>query len=158
MNKIRIISSEKEIITSVQINEKRSRIPWDSLTQTNALETVSKATALLYAPAVGYIRTDLNGEVKQEHLYTLRRSNCPRARVQFDSDSNVSTHWISVELPIDNDDEPHYITIHEGQRFYIPIDLKFLAIESTNLISDIDGPARGEQPMTIYEIYAPFGG
>ena len=149
------ISIGIEMVEGIKKNEEEAQIPWETLTEANALSTVSRATNLLNAGVVGYVRMTSQMEIEWTHLYILSPSSCPTSRVQFRSDPVVATHWVAVEVPIKNDEKPTYITIRDGQRFFIDPNERFLVIECTDWYSSINGPTYGETPQTKYEFYIP---
>lgn len=147
----------KEMVNIIERKEQEVPVAWETLTRANALETVGKATNLLNADAIGYLRTTPLGGVEWQREIKLSPSSCPSARVQFHSDPQVATHWVVVELPLKGRRKEEYnVEIREGQRFFIPPDQKFLVIEGKDWYSEIGGPARGEKPQTKYEFYIPL--
>ena len=150
-------TTSREISTFIGRNEKNTNVPWITLTETNALSSVGQATALLDAGKIGYLRTTQEGNIEWQKVLQVRTSSVPSSRVQFHSSPDVATHWISVEVPLKRQDDQYFVTIHEGERFYMHGSPKFLVIERTNYYSDINGPARGEEPQTKFEFFFPFG-
>lgn len=148
----------KEMVAIIGRKEQEAPVAWETLTEDNALRSVSRATNLLNADVVKYVRTTPQGGVEWQHEFKISPSSCPSSRVQFESDPQVAKHWVAVELPLKSRrKEEHNVEIREGQRFFIPPDQKFLVIEGIDWYSEIGGPAKGEKPMTKYEFYIPLG-
>ncbi len=135
---------------AVVLKERAAQVEWETLTEANAIQAVSRATRLLRANNILYVRTTPQGEIEWEYEYELSHSGCPHSRVQFSTESVVATHWVAVGIPIEGEDRPKFVTIDEGQRFYIPQDESFLVIEGTNWLSSHAGKFH-----TKYEFYIP---
>jgi hypothetical protein len=135
--------------------ENETQIPWETVTEDNALKAVSRITKLFEHPkAVQYIRTSPQGNIEWEHLHRLSHSRGVASRVQFYTEPQVATHWIAVELPLQDGDSTN-IQIFEGQRFLIPQSRECVVIESGNRFSSFAAVTSGEKPHTSYEIYIP---
>jgi hypothetical protein len=149
------ISIGTEMVEIIYRSEEGAKIPWETLTKENALDTAIQAANLFKTEAVGLVRTTAQREIEWTHLYILDPNGCPSSRVQFDTNPDIATHWIAVEIPLIDEETPQNVEIREGQRFYIDPDERFLVIELAHHYSSIDGPANGEKPHVMYEFYIP---